>query len=121
MMKNENVSSVELTENSNILNMQTNSEQDKNNEDPERDKQSEANDDEDKLVENVNRVQRGPGRPKLIRTGKPGRPRKAYNKLNAIGVANIQGGAEHGTCRRMEGCDAEGVFSTTVQQDMESC
>jgi len=90
MMKNEDVSSVELTENSNILNMQTNGEQDKNNEDPERDEQSEANDDEDKLVENVNRVQRGPGRPKLIRTGKPGRPRKAYNKLNAIGVANIQ-------------------------------
>jgi len=70
--------------------MQTNGEQDKNNGDPERDEQSEANDDEDKLVENVNRVQRGPGRSKLICTGKPGRPRKAYNKLNAIGVANIQ-------------------------------
>jgi len=73
MMKNKELSSVELTENSNILNVQTNGEQDKNNEDPERDEQSEANE----LVENVNRVQRGPGRPKLIRTGKPGRPRKA--------------------------------------------
>jgi len=72
MMKNKELSSVELTENSNILNVQTNGEQDKNNEDPERGEQPEANDDEDELVENVNRVQRGPGRPKLIRTGKPG-------------------------------------------------
>ncbi|KAH8362542.1 hypothetical protein KR084_009860, partial [Drosophila pseudotakahashii] len=36
---------------------------------------------EDIAAREVGRV--GPGRPKLIRTGKPGRPRKQYNVLGA--------------------------------------
>lgn len=36
-----------------------------------------SNDDDEKAVV-------GPGRPKIIRTGKPGRPKKVYNVLNAM-------------------------------------
>ncbi|KAH8233856.1 hypothetical protein KR026_000464, partial [Drosophila bipectinata] len=34
-------------------------------------------------------VRRGPGRPKIIRTGKPGRPKKQYNILGALISENV--------------------------------
>lgn len=34
-------------------------------------------------------ARKGPGRPKIVRTGKPGRPRKVYNVLNRISTENV--------------------------------
>ncbi|KAH8340331.1 hypothetical protein KR074_001242, partial [Drosophila pseudoananassae] len=34
-------------------------------------------------------ARRGPGRPKIIRTGKPGRPKKQYNILGALASENV--------------------------------
>ncbi|KAH8318003.1 hypothetical protein KR074_001869, partial [Drosophila pseudoananassae] len=34
-------------------------------------------------------ARRGPGRPKIIRTGKPGRPKKQYNILGALISENV--------------------------------
>ncbi|KAH8262509.1 hypothetical protein KR026_009289, partial [Drosophila bipectinata] len=77
-------------ENGSVFGEEINGGHDENDGDHARDGQSGAEDGEDELVDSVERVQRGPGRPKIIRTGRLGRPRKEYNMLNAIGVADVQ-------------------------------
>jgi hypothetical protein len=37
--------------------------------------------DEENVVEEQQRSRIGPGRPKLVRTGAPGRPKKVYNEI----------------------------------------
>ncbi|KAH8274659.1 hypothetical protein KR026_010694 [Drosophila bipectinata] len=75
--KSEDISTVELAENGSVFGEEINGGRDENDGDHARDKQSEAEDS-------------GQGRPKIICTGRPGRPRKEYNMLNAIDVADVQ-------------------------------
>jgi hypothetical protein len=45
------------------------------------DEEGEVLRDEENVVEEQQRSRRGPGRPKLVRTGAPGRPKKVYNEI----------------------------------------
>ncbi|KAH8323053.1 hypothetical protein KR067_006770, partial [Drosophila pandora] len=44
---------------------------------------------EEKSEHVVEEARRGPGRPKIIRSGKPGRPKKQYNILGALVSENV--------------------------------
>ncbi|KAH8315906.1 hypothetical protein KR074_004890, partial [Drosophila pseudoananassae] len=43
----------------------------------------------EQVEETEEEARRGPGRPKIIRTGKPGRPKKQYNILGALVSENV--------------------------------
>ncbi|XP_013109084.1 uncharacterized protein LOC106088216 isoform X2 [Stomoxys calcitrans] len=46
--------------------------------------------DEDSISDGQEEIPKvGPGRPKMVRTGKPGRPRKVYNVLHRMTTENI--------------------------------
>jgi hypothetical protein len=52
------------------------------------DEEGEALRDEENVVEEQQWSRRGPGRPKLVRTGAPGRPKKVYNEIPQEEEAN---------------------------------
>lgn len=43
---------------------------------------NDSSDDNEENEENVSNLQRGRGRPKLLKTGQPGRPKKIYQRKN---------------------------------------